>query len=173
MQAKSSPCIREPAWTSEGLEILCSNGEVVRVGFALDTCDREVMAWCTSSISREMIRDLLDAVERRFGIAHAPHPIQWLSDNGSAYLQRDPSPQSLRLRSPRDFIRSLQLSATCLVGWGVTPAPHQTLDRRLGRWGRPFALKQRRESALVICAHEKRELLHRNPPILEEFVVQR
>jgi hypothetical protein len=120
-----------------------------------------------------MIRDLLDAVERRFGIAHAPHPIQWLSDNGSAYLQRDPSPQSLRLRSPRDFIRSLQLSATCLVGWGVTPAPHQTLDPRLGRWGRPFALKQRRESALVICAHEKRELLHRNPPILEEFVVQR
>src|SRR5271170_4375418 len=75
-------------WTSDGFEIPCSNGEVVRVAFALDTCDREVMAWCTSSIgiSGEMIRDLmLDAVEQRFAASHTPQPIQWLSDNGSAY----------------------------------------------------------------------------------------
>ena len=73
-------------WTSDGFEIACWNGEVVRVAFALDTCDREVMAWCASTggISGEMIRDLmLEATERRFGTARTPHPIQWLSDNGS------------------------------------------------------------------------------------------
>ncbi len=168
-------------WTSDGFEIACSNGEVVRVAFALDTCDREVMGWCTSSvgISGEMIRDLmLDAVERRFAATYTPHPIQWLSDNGSAYRAHETldfaihlglvpcftpvrSPQSngmaeafvktfkrdyvyvhdrpdaqtvlaqlprwfedyneihphkaLRLRSPRDFIRSLQQPAACPV----------------------------------------------------------
>jgi len=75
-------------WTSDGFEIACWNGQVVRVAFALDTCDREAMAWCatTGGISGEMIRDLmLEAVEKRFGAAVAPQPIQWLSDNGSAY----------------------------------------------------------------------------------------
>ena len=53
-------------WTSDGLEIACWNGQVVRVAFSLDTCDREVMSWRASSagISGEMIRDL-DAGERR------------------------------------------------------------------------------------------------------------
>ena len=75
-------------WTSDGLEIGCWNGEVVRVAFALDTCDREVIAWCagTAGISGEMIRDLMiESVERRFGDRALPHPVQWLSDNGSCY----------------------------------------------------------------------------------------
>jgi putative transposase len=75
-------------WTSDAFEIACWNGEAVRVVFALDTCDREVMAWCasTASISGEMVRDLmLMAVERRFGASQTPHAVQWLSDNGSAY----------------------------------------------------------------------------------------
>jgi transposase InsO family protein len=33
-------------WISDGLEIACWSGEVVRVAFALDTCDRVIMAWC-------------------------------------------------------------------------------------------------------------------------------
>jgi putative transposase len=75
-------------WTSDGFEIACWNGETVRVAFALDTCDREVMTWCASTggISGEMVRDLmLESVEKRFGTALTPHTIQWLSDNGSAY----------------------------------------------------------------------------------------
>jgi putative transposase len=36
-------------WTSDGFEIACWNGEIVRVAFALDTCDREVMAWCATT----------------------------------------------------------------------------------------------------------------------------
>lgn len=169
-------------WTSDGFEIPCWNGEAVRVAFALDTCDREAISWCatTGGISGEMIRDLmLQATEKRFGTAHTPHPIQWLSDNGSAYRAYDTidfaiglglapcftpvrSPQSngmaeafvktfkrdyvyvhdrpdaqtvlsqlsrwfedyneihphkaLRLKSPREFIRSLQQPAACPVG---------------------------------------------------------
>lgn len=169
-------------WTSDGFEIACWNGEVVRVVFVLDTCDREVMAWCasTSGFSGEMVRDLmLMAVEKRFGAPQTPHSVQWLSDNGSAYRAKDTidfairlglmpcftpvrSPQSngmaeafvktfkrdyvyihdrpdaqtvlsqlprwfedyneihphkaLRLKSPREFIRSLQQPAACPVG---------------------------------------------------------
>ena len=79
-------------WTSDGFEIACWNSQIVRVAFALDTCDREVMAWCatTGGISGEMIRDLmLESVERRFGSSLTPHPVQWLSDNGSCYRARE------------------------------------------------------------------------------------
>jgi putative transposase len=79
-------------WTSDGFEIACWNSQVVRLAFSLDTCDREVMAWCatTGGISGEMIRDLmLESVERRFGSSAVPHPVQWLSDNGSCYRSGD------------------------------------------------------------------------------------
>ncbi|MBR0674350.1 integrase core domain-containing protein, partial [Neoroseomonas soli] len=73
----------------DGFEIRCWNGEVVRVAFAIDTHDREIMAWVGTSgggISGEMIRDMmLDCVERRFDALRAPQPVQWLADNGSAY----------------------------------------------------------------------------------------
>ncbi|MCB8878583.1 IS3 family transposase, partial [Acidisoma silvae] len=36
-------------WSSDGLEISCWNGEVVRVVFAIDTCDREIIAWQAST----------------------------------------------------------------------------------------------------------------------------
>ncbi len=76
-------------WASDGFEIPCWNGEVVRVGFAIDTHDREVMAWVATigaGISGEMVRDMmLECVERRFDAVRAPEPVQWLADNGSAY----------------------------------------------------------------------------------------
>jgi transposase InsO family protein len=87
-------------WTSDGFEIPCWDGQVVRVAFALDTCDREAMAWCASTggISGEMIRDLmLESVERRFGAAGLPHPIQWLSDNGSCYRAHETIDFAIRL----------------------------------------------------------------------------
>ncbi len=79
-------------WSSDGLEITCWNREVVRVAFAIDTCDREIIAWqaSTGGISGEMVRDLMLAcVERRFGTLRTPHPVQWLADNGSAYTARE------------------------------------------------------------------------------------
>jgi putative transposase len=79
-------------WCSDHFELACRNGEIVRVLFAIDACDREVMAWLATSagISGEMVRDLMVAcVERRFGISKAAHPVEWSSDNGSAYIAKD------------------------------------------------------------------------------------
>lgn len=75
-------------WCSDALEFTCWNGDVVRVAFALDCHDREVISWVatTAGISGEMIRDMMvRSVEQRFGELRAPHPVQWLSDNGSIF----------------------------------------------------------------------------------------
>jgi putative transposase len=75
-------------WTSDGPEVACWNGQIVRVALALDTCDQEVMRWRASvgGITGEMIPDLMvESIERRFGDRAPPHLIQWLSDNGSCY----------------------------------------------------------------------------------------
>lgn len=72
----------------DALEFSCWNGEIVRVAFALDCHDREVIGWVatTAGISGEMIRDMMvRCVEQRFGDIRAPHPVQWLSDNGSVF----------------------------------------------------------------------------------------
>jgi transposase InsO family protein len=56
--------------------------------FALDCRDREVIGWVatTAGISGEMIRDVMvHCVEQRFGASRAPHPVQWLSDDGSIF----------------------------------------------------------------------------------------
>jgi len=79
-------------WCSDGFEIACWNGEVVRVAFIEDTCDREIITWAASTrgFSGEMIRDmLLIAVEKRFGAYRAPHRVECLSDNGSCYIAAD------------------------------------------------------------------------------------
>ena len=79
-------------WCSNHFELACRNGEIVRALFAVDACDREVMAWLATSagISGEMVRDLMVAcVERRFGISKAVHPVEWFSENGSAYIAKD------------------------------------------------------------------------------------
>jgi transposase InsO family protein len=75
-------------WCSDVLEFICWNSKTVRLAFALDCHDREVIAWVASTggISGEMIRDMMvQCVERRFAAMRAPHPVQWLSDNGSIF----------------------------------------------------------------------------------------
>jgi transposase InsO family protein len=75
-------------WSSDHFELACRNGEVVRVLFAIDACDREIIAWSatTGGISGERVRDLMIVcVERRFGDTRTTCPVEWLSDNGSAY----------------------------------------------------------------------------------------
>lgn len=75
-------------WCSDALEFTCWNREVVRVAFALDCHDREVIGWkaTTAGIAGEMIRDMMiECVEARFGTPRAPERIQWLTDNGSVY----------------------------------------------------------------------------------------
>lgn len=80
-------------WCSDGFEIGCDNGEKVRVAFALDCCDREVLGHvaATEGIKGEDVQDLMiTAVEYRFGpVNRLPETIEWLSDNGSSYIAHD------------------------------------------------------------------------------------
>lgn len=80
-------------WCSDGFEIPCWNGEVVRAAFGLDSCDREAISWVatTAGVSGEMIRDLMaEAVESRFGpVERVPGPMEWLTDNSSCYTVPD------------------------------------------------------------------------------------
>lgn len=80
-------------WCSDGLELACDNGEKVRVAFALDCCDREVMSWVatTRGIDADLVGDLmLQAVEQRFGSGELPdQEIEWLTDNGSCYTAKE------------------------------------------------------------------------------------
>ena len=80
-------------WCSDHLEIHARNREVVRVLFVIDACDREIIAWsavANAGVSGEMVRDLMvTAVERRFSATKTPHAVEWLSDNGSAYIAKD------------------------------------------------------------------------------------
>jgi putative transposase len=88
-------------WCSDGFEIRCRNNEVVWVAFSLDCCDREAMRYVatTGGITSEMIQDLLvESMAYRFGdIDRLPHPVEWLSDNGSCYIAE----------ATRSFARSL------------------------------------------------------------------
>lgn len=80
-------------WCSDHLEIHARNREVVRILFVLDACDREIIAWsavANAGVSGVMVRDLMvTAVERRFGATKVTHAVEWLSDNGSAYIAKD------------------------------------------------------------------------------------
>ena len=136
-------------WCSDIFEIACWNGEAVRVGFVLDAHDREAISWmgvAGCGISGSDVRDMmLDAVERRFAAEQAPHRVEWLSDNGSAYTAKETrdfagqlnliscftpvqSPESNGLAEAfvktfkRDYVR-------------VNPLPDaQTVLRQLDRW---------------------------------------
>jgi putative transposase len=80
-------------WCSDAFEIACWNGERIRVAFSMDCCDREIMSYVatTGGISGDMVRDLMaEAIEARFGLVdRVPEKIQWLSDNGPAYVAHD------------------------------------------------------------------------------------
>lgn len=79
-------------WCSDGFEFRCDNGEKLRVTFALDCCDREALHWATGTggFDSDTVQDvMLGAVERRFGQQQPTQPIEWLTDNGSAYRARE------------------------------------------------------------------------------------
>ena len=68
-------------WAADVFEIPCWNGDAVRVAFAIDTHDREVLAWTASprGIGGIAVRDLmLLAVERRFRALRTRYPVKQL-----------------------------------------------------------------------------------------------
>ena len=40
---------------------------------------------------------MIACVERRFGATKIPHPVEWLSDNGSAYIAKQTSETAMAL----------------------------------------------------------------------------
>lgn len=89
-------------WCSDGFEFGCDDGEKLRVTFALDCCDREAIDWAASTGGYDSVtvQDvMLRSVEKRFGNRLPDEPVQWLTDNGSAYTAHD----------TRKFARELNL----------------------------------------------------------------
>ncbi|EUM16601.1 transposase insD for insertion element IS2A/D/F/H/I/K [Enterobacter sp. BIDMC 29] len=75
-------------WCSDGFKFRCDNGEKLRVTFAQDCCDREIIGWAASTggYDKETVQDvMLGAVEKRFGRQLPTESLEWLTDNGSAY----------------------------------------------------------------------------------------
>ena len=79
-------------WYSDHFSIQCWNGDQVHVAFVLDCHDREAISWIASNkgVDGQMIRDLMtECMEIRFPFHHhLPYKLQWLSDNGPAYVAR-------------------------------------------------------------------------------------
>ena len=84
---------RNRRWCSDGFELACRDGARVRVAFAMECCDREILGHVatTGGATSEMVQDLmLGAAERRFGSGgRPPGPLEWLTDNGSCYTARE------------------------------------------------------------------------------------
>ncbi len=88
-EGRIAVAISDTRWCSDGFEFRCDDNAKLSVTFALDCCDREAIGWVPSptGYSGDDIRDLmLEAVETRFGEEPPATPVQWLSDNGSAYI---------------------------------------------------------------------------------------
>jgi putative transposase len=136
-------------WCSDGFEIGCDNGERVRVAFALDCCDRAAMSYVatTGGIGGQEVRDLMvAAIEHRFGqVNRLPQTIEWLTDNGSAYIATETrrfareiglEPRTTPIESPQSngmaeaFVRTIKRDYV-----RVSPQPDaETVLRQLPAW---------------------------------------
>jgi putative transposase len=126
----------------------CGWPSQVRVAFAIDTHDREIISFVASAggITGQMVRDLmLVCVETRFGRLQAPHPVQGLRVNGSPYTAAQALtfaaalslvPCFTPMRSPKGsgvseaFVKTLKRNYA-----RVQPCPDaDTVLVRLGHW---------------------------------------
>lgn len=76
-------------WCSDAMTIVCWNGEVVELAFALDCCDREAIAFVAEArpLTSADIRRLMRAASfARFGAVPSEQLVQWLTDNGAIYV---------------------------------------------------------------------------------------
>lgn len=87
-------------WCSDKMTIVCWNGEVVELAFAVDCHDREALAVVAEArgITGGDVRRLMrQAVFARFGTQSPTEPIQWLSDNEAIYTALETVIQAERL----------------------------------------------------------------------------
>ncbi|ONN70923.1 transposase [Pseudomonas oryzihabitans] len=105
-------------WCSEGFEFRCEDGEELCVTFALDCCDREAISWVISpnGYSSDDVRDvMLEAIEQRFGSELPASPVQWLSDNGSAYTAEQARAVARQISLQPLTIPVVQPQSNCMV----------------------------------------------------------
>ena len=92
------------------MELSCDNGEKVRVVFALNCCDREIMSWVatTKGIDAALAGDLvMQTVENRFGPeGKPPKLIEWLTDNGSCFTEAETSLEALAVATTDQLFRN-------------------------------------------------------------------
>ena len=140
-------------WCSDAFEIACWNGERIRVAFSLDCCDREVMSYVatTGGISGELIRDLIaESIETRFGIVDkVPRRVQWLSDNGPAYVAR----------STRQFAR--------MMGLEVCTTPYRSPESN--GMAESFVNTFKRDYVHVNPLHDARSVMERLPDWFRDY----
>ncbi len=79
----------------------------------MDCCDRETLDWAASTggYDSDTVQDvMLRSVERRFGDSLPASPVEWLTDNGSAYRAHETrafareiglEPRTTAVRSPQ------------------------------------------------------------------------
>jgi putative transposase len=109
-------CAQNIRWCSDHFELACRNGEIVRVLFAIDACDREVMAWLATSagisgdgarpdgrLRRASIRDQQGGASRRMVVRQRLR----LHRQGHARHRNGLGPQALFHASPLAGIQSI------------------------------------------------------------------
>jgi putative transposase len=141
---------------SDGLELAYDNGEKVRIAFALDCWDREVMSWvaATRGVDAGLVGDLMmQAFEYRFCVGGAPeHTIEWLTYNCSCYTAMETRlfAKSLNLKpvttpvvSPQSngmaesFVKTLKSDYASLA----SKPDSATLMKQLKRWFKHYNTK--------------------------------
>ena len=115
--------------------------------FAIDACDREIMAWSatTTGVSAEMVCDLMIACcERRFGATKTPHSVEWLSDNGSAYIAKETAQTAAALGFDRptanslDSVSSRDFALEALSAASITATHLSRLAEEIVLWTTPM-----------------------------------
>lgn len=80
-------------WCSDGFGFGCDDGEELRVTFALDCCDREAIDWAASTGGYDSVT-VQDVMLRSLDSRLPDKPLQWLTDNGSAYTALETGTES-------------------------------------------------------------------------------
>jgi hypothetical protein len=119
-----------------------------------------VIAWSatTAGVSGEMVRDLMVAcVERRFESTRMRHPVEWLPENGSAYIAK----------------QTAQIATALGLLLASTPVRFAGEQRRLGGVRedlearlRPRHPAARRRDRAAASAGLDRGLQHRSPALM-------
>ena len=143
-------------WCSDGFEIKCDSGQTMTATFAKDCCDREIMAfraWEGKGLPGEPVREMLiEAVEKRFGAVEAlpaGHLLQFLSDNGSAYIAHE----------TRSVARSL----------GLTPINTPVCGPQSNGMAESFMNTFKRDYVSRMDLSDARTVLAQLPAVFEHF----